>query len=468
MLRYLYCFYEKEMLMKQTQTELDLNFMFKLFAQAAPTHNKVVTGIKIDSRAIEPGNLFVALDGSQQDGHAFMPQAIKNGAIAALVSKPIVAEIPTIIVDDTVEALGRLGAKWRDCLTMPIVGVTGSCGKTTVKQMVAAILQASCGQQRCYLSPGNYNSITGVPLSLLQLNDQHAYAVLEMGMNRFGEIAATSAYARPDVVAINSVAPVHTEHVGDVAGVAKAKGEILQGLSASGAAVLSADSPFLKQWQVQLKAQQRLLTFGESPEADVQLTAVNEQFNYCEFTLMINNNSLKIKLSIAGKYNAMNAACAAAVAKALDIDHTFIEQGLASFQSSPGRFQRLAGIHQSIIIDDSYNANPVAVKAAIDVLKHYSGKKILLLGSMFELGEHEREYHAQVGQYAKAQGIDCLLAIGELAKEAVSAYGEGAQFFTDREQLLIQLRSALDQDSCLLVKGSNAMNMQQFVLALSL
>lgn len=475
---------------------LDLKFIYNALAQLLPhtvakpslKQNISIKGIKIDSRHIEPGDLFVALTGSRQNGHDYIPQAIAQGAVAALVSQTVDAEgIAIIEVDDTIKALGYLSSQWRDQFDISVVGITGSCGKTSVKQMVAAILQVHCTQslsQRsaqqsaspsiqppcssaCYMSPGNYNSITGVPLSLLQLTEQYQYAVLELGMNRFGEIATTSAYAKPDVVAINSIAPVHTEYVGDLAGVAKAKSEILKGLSEHGTAVFDVNSPFLSQWRSQLLPRQKPLTFGESDAADVQLLAIDERFNNCDITLKINHKLLIIKLLVAGKYNAMNAACAAAITAALGVDQSSIEQALASFQSSQRRFQRLNGINHSTIIDDSYNANPVAVKASIDVLRHFDGKKMLLLGSMFELGQHERQYHAEIGHYAKAQGIDYLFAVGELAREAADAYGEGGKFFDDREQLIEYLKSILDSQCCLLVKGSNSMNMRQFVLALS-
>ncbi|MEM9243483.1 MAG: UDP-N-acetylmuramoyl-tripeptide--D-alanyl-D-alanine ligase [Pseudomonadota bacterium] len=445
---------------------LYFSFVCQVLAQPAPELDFPIEGFKIDSRQVMPGDLFVASVGSQADGHDYIEQAIANGAVAAIVSKPVQASIPIIQVEDGLQALGQVATCWRQQLSqIKIAAVTGSCGKTTVKHMLTAIIRAAHGEESCYMSPGNYNSISGLPLSLLKINEDHRFAVLEMGMNHFGEIATITKYARPDVVAISCIASVHTEYVGDIAGVARAKGEILQGLTREGAAVLPAESPFLEQWQAELQSTQKQINFGVSDNTDVSVSAIMPEFNRCSFTLNYLDNSIDIKINFPGEHNAMNAACAAAMAFALDIDAKFIKQGLENMTNVARRLERLVGIHNCTVIDDGYNANPLAVKAAIDVLKQYQGKTILVLGAMRELGKQERQLHAEVGQYAKAQGIDYLFAIGDIAEEAVNAFEdkEKAYFFNDRQALLDQLKPLLDARTCVLFKGSLSMNMKAFV-----
>jgi UDP-N-acetylmuramoyl-tripeptide--D-alanyl-D-alanine ligase len=420
------------------------------------------SGIQTDSRKVKPGDLYVAIVGERCDGNDFVEDAVKNGAVAAMLSKPVDAGIPILLVPDTIKALAQCAEKWRAQFNIPIIGVTGSCGKTTVKDMLASILHAAYGEN-CFATKGNFNTDITVPIMLLGLQQHHRAAVIEMGMGKPGDLILLSELVKPTVATINNIALVHSEFLGELEDVAHFKADIFSGLQKKGTAVLNAGEPYDEMWR-KIVGDKKILTFGMSGE--IKISAVSANFEGCEFQLTFPEKQIHVKTKLPGEHTAMNAACAAACAYAADVDVELIKKGLENVERPARRMQQLPGKHGSVLIDDGYNANPTATKAAIDVLKQFPGKKILLLGAMRELGPLERELHAEVGEYAKSQGINQLFAVGNIAEEAALAFGEGGQYFEDRDTLTKQVLSLLDDNTCVLVKGSFSMNMKAFVEAL--
>lgn len=442
---------------------LSLNFIRSVFNQKPAVVDISIRAVQIDSRQVRSGDLFIALLGKQQDGHQFIEQAIANGAVAVMVNQTVEVSVPIIQVNNTMNALLQLATAWRQQLEIVTLGITGSCGKTTIKQMLFAIFSEAYGTDNCYASPGNYNSMTGVPLSLLQLKSHHRYAILEMGMDHFGEIAMSSQCVQPTVAAISCAVAAHTEFVGDVAGVATAKAEIFQGLQPDGWAVLNNDSEFYNYWQGLIGAQNKIISFGRSDQAVVQFSPLPCSWDVCAFTLRIADEISSIRLPLMGEHNMVNAACATAMAVALGVSLPTVKAGLEKMVGINRRFQRHEGYQNCILIDDAYNANPASVKAAIDVLSGYAGRKILLLGTMRELGNQQQSYHEEVGRYARDHSIDYLFAVGDFSVAATAAFGQHGYFFEDREQLITQLLPRLNANTCIVVKGSLSMNMKEFV-----
>jgi len=426
-----------------------------------------ITGVSIDSRQCQLGHLFVAIPGSQVDGHNYIDDALSKGASACLISRKIPTHLTHhtqfIEVTDSVKGLGQLAGYWRDQCNLMMIALTGSCGKTTLKALLSSILTHAFSQDICYATPGNYNSSIGVPLSLLQLKKKHQYAILELGMNQFNEIATNVSYVKPYIVAINNVAPCHTQNVGDLTGVAQAKGEIIQGLHSTGIAVLNRDSKFFSYWEQLLGKHQSVISFGEHPQADIRLSSVTTDFNHCHFTLNIAGQKEIIDLPLIGHHNAMNATCATAIAYGLNISLNTIKYGLQQAKPVARRLQRFVGRNNCLLIDDGYNANPNALYVAIDLLRKYHGRKILLFGDMLELGRLEKEYHADIGKYAKKQKIDYIFAIGDLTRWTIKSFGYHGYFFKERSKLVPSLLPLLDKHCCVLVKGSLSMNMAEFI-----
>ncbi|MCP3679733.1 MAG: UDP-N-acetylmuramoyl-tripeptide--D-alanyl-D-alanine ligase [Gammaproteobacteria bacterium] len=447
-----------------------MTLTFNLFAQwlqQPQLENDIVLhDVKIDSREVEPGDLFIAIAGPNFDGHQFIDQALSRGAVAIMVERAVNLSAPLLQVESSLKSLGELAHRWRKQINPTVVAVTGSCGKTTVKKFVTEILRYVHGDEAVCMAPRNYNSISGLPLAILQLRPHHRYAVWEMGMDRFGEIVETSALALPDIAAINLVAPVHLEYVGDLAGVARAKGEIFIGLKEQGCAILNSDLPFVEFWQSLLQPQQQTLTFAQHQAADVKVSNVSSDFNCCRFDLVIKGHHIAIELSVPGCHQAMNAACAAAIASALSVTPAAIATGLHRMKGVKRRFQPLMGKGGCTLIDDGYNASPASVRAAIDVLAQFSGRKVLLLGAMRELGDNERVYHREIGRYAREHGIDHLLTVGDIAEEAATAFGQGGGWFADHQDLVAAAQPLLTAETAVVVKGSLSMNMAVVVEAL--
>ncbi len=419
-------------------------------------------GVSTDTRTLRAGELFFALQGPNFDGSRFVGVAAERDAAGAVVSRNCDSTLPSIAVDDTRVALGELAAAWRTENSATVIGVTGSNGKTTLKELISACLSLSANT---FATRGNLNNDIGMPLSLLALDKTHRYAVIEMGANHPGEIAYLAGIAAADVVVITNAAPAHLEGFGSLEGVARAKGEILQVETRPRLAVLNADDPFFSYWQ-SLVEDTQLVSFGLASDATVTASDIQLDADGAQFTLRLPEIALPIQLHLPGGHNVLNACAAAAVAYGLDIDAQHIKGGLESIRPVSGRMQLIKGIAGAALYDDSYNANPSSVIAAAEFLAAKDGESFLVLGDMGELGSDEKELHRMVGRSAKRAGIDHLLAIGELSRHTVDAFGSNATWFDSVDALSGALVSRLRSDCSVLVKGSRSMRMERVVDAL--
>lgn len=430
------------------------------------TTDVIFQGMSIDTRTLTQGSLFIAIPGTRVDGHDFIEQAKAHGASAALVTHPVETDLPLIMVEDVVDAIGKLASHWRNQFDIPMVAVTGSNGKTTLKNMIANIMIAACdgNNNEVLATQGTLNNHFGLPLTLARLNKNHRYGVIEMGMNHFGEIAYLSKLTQPTVAVINNAAAAHLEGVGNLEGVARAKAEIFQSLQPSGKAILNRDDPFYDYWAAQLGTHPRL-SFGLQPTADVH-AAVKETNEAQLLYLHTPNGNINVRLPLLGKHNAMNAIAATATALAAGISLEAIKIGLDNVQPAQGRLQIHSLPNGAQIIDDTYNANPFSLNAAVDTLATFEGKTILVLGDMKELGNNAKALHEAAGQYVQEAGINLLFTYGELSENASHAFGEGGYHFTNQEKLINALRPFLHNRSTILVKGSRSMAMEKVVKAL--
>lgn len=419
-----------------------------------------VRGVAIDSRRIAPGELFVALPGNRVDGHDFVAAAAAAGAAGALVARRQPVDLPQIEVADPRRALGAIAAAWRARFDLPLVAVTGSNGKTTVKEMIAAILSR---RGPTLVTEGNLNNDLGVPLTLLRLRPEHRYAVVEMGANHAGEIAYLTGLARPAAALITNAGPAHLEGFGTLDGVAHAKGEIFQGVPEGGWAVLNADDRYFGLWR-RLAAHCRQVAFAlDAAEAEVRGRLAADGDWLLETPLGV----LQLPPPLLGRHNLRNAAAAAAAAWAVGAAAAAIEAGLRGLRPVPGRLCLLRGRFGTWVIDDSYNANPASLEAALEVLAERPGRGFLVLGDMAELGPEGRALHARMGQRARAAGLVGLFALGELAAAAAEAFGPGGEAYEDVDALVAALQSRLGAGDHVLVKGSRRMRMERVVAALA-
>lgn len=421
-------------------------------------------GVSTDTRSIEGGELFVALQGDRFDAHEFVENAARQGAVAAIVSRNVDTSIPQLLVNDTRVALGQLASSWASRFSIPFAAITGSNGKTTVKEMVASILRV---QGNPLVTQGNLNNDIGVPLTLFRLDESHTHAVIEMGANHAGEIAWLAEIAKPDVAVVNNAMSAHLEGFGDIEGVARAKGELFEALGEESFAIINADDDYADYWQSITSHCQRL-TFGFSPQANITARLLEDKGQQgIDFMLVTPQGEIEINLPLPGRHNVMNALAASAVAIALYTSLNVIRDGLQNIRAVGGRLQLENGISGSRIINDTYNANPDSLKAGIDVLSGMKGKRILVLGDMAELGDNAEAMHAEVGMQAKTAGVDMLFALGPYSLAAAKAFGEGAQHFESYEELVKELQSVLDMESVVLVKGSRSMRMERVAQALT-
>lgn len=414
-----------------------------------------------DSRNIAKNQLFVAIKGEHFDGNAYAVSAIQKGAAAALVSDAATSARPAVLVADTRLALGHLASYWRTKFTLPLVAVTGSNGKTTVKEMLTAILNVA--NKNVLATQGNLNNDIGMPMTLLKLRKQHAYAVIEMGMSHEGEIRYLTNIARPNVAVVNNAGIAHIGEVGSREGIARAKGEIFEGLGRDGIAVINADDAFADYWQ-SLNVNRKIITFALGAKANVT-ASYEEMAGICQITMTTPAGSIDLKLNVLGKHNITNALAASACAHALGVSNADIARGLKSFVAVKGRLQRKAGFNGASLIDDTYNANPDSMKAAIDVLASQQSKQIFVMGDMAELGADAAQMHADIGLYAKQKGITQLLAFGEFSLLASQQFGENAQHFTSLDALVLCLKNSMQANTTVLVKGSRFMQMERVVEA---
>lgn len=421
------------------------------------------SSVSIDTRSMRQGDLFVAIAGQKFDAHDFLETAANQGAVAAILARETVIDLPKITVGDTRIALGDLAREWRKRCAVPVIGVTGSNGKTTVKEMVAAILAV---EGEVLYTRGNLNNDIGVPLTLLGLNEQHRYAVIEMGANHAGEIAYTASLALPDVVIITNAGSAHLEGFGDLEGVARAKGELVEGLAESGVAILNADDRFFEFWR-KLAGNKRVIAFGLDASADVQATNLEMDWTpdgfSNRFTLNYRGTKTLITLRLAGQHNVCNALAAAGAALALGIELDQIKQGLEGVVPVKGRMQPVAGLQGSLLFDDTYNANPSSFAAAIDVVSQLPGECWVILGAFAELGESSAALHEEVGRYAKKNRIRHLLATGTDAAGAVETFGEGGVFFDNQQDLIEASKTMLNGNVIALVKGSRSQKMERVI-----
>jgi len=414
-----------------------------------------LSGFSIDTRTIQSGDLYIAINGERFDGHDYCGEAEQQGASALLVHSEVASDLPQLKVEDTRIALGLLGKMWAQRFQVPTVAITGSNGKTTVKEMVAAIL----GQLGPVLATkGNFNNDIGVPLTLLRLRSEHQYAVIEIGASAPGEVAMLSRLVQPDVALVNNVGEAHLEGFGSIEAVAKAKSEIFAGLSSDGWAVINADDRFADQMR-DTASHAHTREFGTDEDVAVRLLA--DQV----LKIRSGDKTLAPRFALLGQHNRLNAVAATAVAQCMDVQPVAIMSGLAQIQPVDGRLNAFPGLNESTLIDDTYNANPVSVRAAIDVLAEYDGTRFLVLGDLGELGPDEQGIHAKLGTYAKEAGIDQLFTVGVLSAHASTAF-DGAEHFADQEHLISHLASFMNPDTTVLVKGSRSSRMERVVNAL--
>ena len=434
-----------------------------------------VSSVATDSRALAPGQLFVALRGERFDGHDFLAAAARAGAAAALVDarwhmdNPL-SPLPVVVVDDTRLALGTLAGAWRARFALPLIGVTGSNGKTTVKEMCAAILRAQArqegyGDESVLATRGNLNNDIGMPLTLLELRDFHRAAVIEMGMSHPGEIAYLSALAQPTVAIVTNAQRAHLQGMGTLEEVAHEKGSIYAGLGSAGVAVINVDDPHADLWR-SLNVGREIVTFGIDHAADISGRCTLRGLG-SRVELDTPHGHTEFVLQVPGLHNARNAIGAAAACLAAGATLAAVAEGLSEFAGAQGRLQRRRAPSGALVLDDSYNANPDSVRAAIDVLAAMPGHTWLVLGDMGELGETCAQVHDEIGGYAKSKGIDGLFALGEMTAVAVRNFSEGGYHFSSPEALVRALSARLDADSVVLVKGSRFMRMERVADALA-
>ncbi len=451
-----------------------------LLSQAAKVLGGTLVGddvrfsaVSSDSRNIQNGDLFLALQGERFDGSEYVSGAAESGAVAAMVNTVSyhrhkvtygdVTPCPLLLVEDTRLALGQLAAFWRKQFDIKLVGITGSNGKTTVKEMLGSILRMYTNNEDSVLvTKGNLNNDIGMPLTLLKLRSLHRYAVIEMGMNHPGEIDYLTRLANPDVALVNNAANAHLAGLGSVEAVARAKAEIFNGIKTQGIAVINADDEFAPLWR-EAAGSHQIVDFGLESPASVHGTWSAKSFNAQVHTITPQGN-VTVDLQVPGAHNVRNALAATAAAIALNIPLDAIKSGLNNFAGVAGRLQCKTALHGALLIDDTYNANPASLLAAIKVLAQAQGrKKILVLGDMGELGADAPHFHAEIGAEARNSGVHKIFAIGDMSSYAVDEFGEGATHFKNIEELLSCLVKHLDADSTVLVKGSRFMKMERVV-----
>lgn len=416
------------------------------------------TGVCCDSRQVRDGMLFAALAGERSDGHDYVEQAVAAGASVLLLSRPVDADVPQLITTDVLRAMGRLAAVWRSQLGAKVIAITGSNGKTTTREMVASILRMD---SEVHATEGNYNNELGLPLTLFGLDERHRFTVLELGASKAGDIRYLAGVAKPDVGLVTNVGPAHLQGFGDEEGVARAKGELYSSLPTDGFAVINADEPWAPLWHEQSTAG-NTLTFGFGEDRDVHAVP-GEEFHQVSTP----QGRFQLRLHLPGEHNLMNALAAAAVTTALEVPIEQIAAGLESTLPVPGRLNLIHAEAGWTVIDDTYNANPASLYAALQVLTRERGEPWLVLGDMKELGPSGGKMHAEMGEAAASLGVRRLFAIGEMTEATARAFGAGGAHFPDYESLVDALLSELHTGVACLVKGSRSMAMEQVVRRIS-
>lgn len=423
------------------------------------------TGVSTDTRKLRRGELFIALRGPNFDGGEFLAEAAARGAVGAIAERVGPSGLPLILVADALHALQLAAQRWRARFSLPLIGVAGSNGKTTTKEMIAAILQTA---GPTLATQGNLNNHIGVPLTLLRLESEHRFAVIEMGANHPGDVAQLATFAAPSIGVVTNAGAEHLEGFGSLEGAARAEGELFAALPQEGVAVLNADDDFAALWRDMTVA--RIVTFGLGAKADFSAcdiaSGVDTQGFCTRFTLLTPQGEARVTLRLAGKHNVVNALGAAAAAVAAGASLAQVVEGLGCMRAAPGRLQWRTAAGGAWLIDDSYNANPSSLCAAIDVLETLGGRRFLVLGEMGELGGFSREAHLEAGRYARTHGIERLFGIGEAARHAVESFGEGASWHADTLALADAVAAELSAQVRVLIKGSRANRLERVVAAL--
>lgn len=424
----------------------------------------IFSGVSIDSRKVQPGDIFVALKGERFDAHEFLQTVAKSGAAAALVEKiDHSIALPQLEVADTVQALGKVAAENRAMFAGKVVGLTGSAGKTTTKEMIAAILAQ---QGNPLVTAGNLNNHIGVPLTLLRLSPENDSAVIEMGASAVNEIRYLTCMVKPDVALVTNVAAAHLEGFGSIENVAKGKREIFEGLPENGTAIINLDNDWTAAWKNNLAPGIRVLTYSMQMPADLYASAIQQKRDGLSFILHARGEEHRVQLAFLGRHNVGNAVAAAACCVASGISLEKIVAGLQIAKPYKGRLQSKKGVNDCLVIDDSYNANPASVRMAVDALVACEGRKILVLGDMGELGVDSRALHTEIGAYAKAAGVESFLATGELSKSAADSFGDGAHYFDNWQLLAASCIEQATKNSVFMVKGSRSAGMDRVADAL--
>jgi UDP-N-acetylmuramoyl-tripeptide--D-alanyl-D-alanine ligase len=423
--------------------------------------------VSTDTRSLNPGALFVALKGPNFDGHDYVKVASERGAVVALVERELTDAIVQVVVPDALAALSIFAHAWREQFSYPVVGVTGSNGKTTTKEMLGSILSQ---RGATLVTRGNLNNHIGVPLTLLQLTAQHQAAVIEMGASHQGEIAHLASIAKPRIGLVTNAGAAHLEGFGGIEGVARGKGEMFIALPKEGVAIINADDTYAEYWKTHCNAA-RVLTFGVDREADFTASKVlarNETDGfYTHFQLHSPAGTAQIDLQLAGIHNLRNALGAAAAAYAAGATLQYMQRGLNAMRPVGGRLQPKPAIKGAWLIDDSYNANPNSVRAGIDALQSRGGRRWLIFGEMRELGPDAAQLHTQAGEYARAAGVERIFAVGEQARLTVQAFGAGAQWFASLDELIPVVSKELDAGITVLIKGSRGNRLERAAQALA-
>jgi UDP-N-acetylmuramoyl-tripeptide--D-alanyl-D-alanine ligase len=443
--------------------KVDFTWLADVLNTSFNGENRVIGNINTDTRTITTNEVFLALKGPNFDGHKFVQQAQQKGAIAVIVDTPVDCAIPQFIVKDTRLALGVIGKAVMARVAPKTIAITGSVGKTTVKDMCAAVMAR---KGHVLATNGNFNNDIGVPLTLMRLEEHHEYAVIELGANHIGEIAYTAALTQPDVAVVCNVAPAHIEGFGSIAGVGQAKGEIFSGLKPDGVAVINCDSEFAAMWQSGL-ANKSKVHFSLTEPLDIWVeNVVLDHMAHASFDLCTKRERASITLPLPGEHNVMNTLICAALTTQLGASLQDVVEGVSRMNAPKGRVN-LIKVNQSLtVIDDTYNANVRSVKAAIDLLTQMPGHHIFALGDMGELGEQARAYHEEVGEYAQQKGIDELFTLGVLSRYTSDVFEQSGQHFSTREHLLDAVKLSLSKQSghcTVVVKGSRSARMELLV-----
>lgn len=456
-------------------TTMALSEMAQVISGKYTGYDANFSSVVTDSRHLHDGDLFVALTGPNFDAHDFLENVREKGAVAAIVNRPIDTELPLIIVDNTLVALGKLATAWRKFHDIPVIAITGSNGKTTVKEMTKSIL-SQCG--RVMATRGNFNNDIGLPLSLLRLQDEDRFCVVEIGINRTGEMKNLSCIAEPTVAVITNAGQSHLAGFGSVSSVAAAKGEIFSGLVAEGIAIINADDDYVTTWHEQAE-NHSVVTFGFNNTADVVasnwdpcLQWQNNQF-VNRFTLNVRpqvidaqSNSINVELALAGHHSVVNCLAAAAAALTVGASLEDIKHGLELIQPIKGRLQPCIGHNGVVYINDTYNANPSSCSVALEVLKNCPGKRVFIFGDMAELGDESSELHTKVGSQAREAGIDLLLTVGSLSSFATAVFGKNGYHFANLDEAIEYVKTKIQAPCFVLVKGSRNEKMERLLKAL--